>query len=286
MTADSKTITTLSAAACDVLMTADPVAKAQKMLRYGQDWRKKRLTAAGSAVPPARPARPAKPELRPPRDMPRRSKAGSDGNKAALLHALAHIELNAVDLACDILARFAPLAEENAVPDSFFLPEEFFNDWCRVAADEARHFLLLSDRLADFGKIYGDFPAHDGLWKSAELTARDLAARLAIVPMVLEARGLDVTPEMIAAMQKQGDEKTAEILQVIYRDEITHVAAGTRWFRYYCDFHGCDAEEKWQSLVREYFHGFLKPPFNDPARDAAGLPQDWYAPLAEEGFCK
>jgi uncharacterized ferritin-like protein (DUF455 family) len=276
------TTTTLSNAAAAVLTETDPAQKAQKMLRYRQDWQKNRILKIGNTLPPDRPGRPEKPELLPPRDMPRRRKSGSDENKAALLHALAHIELNAIDLACDILARFAPLAAENAAAGDFSLPKDFFDDWCRVAADEARHFLLLCDRLAAFGKTYGDFPAHDGLWQSAEMTAHDFAARLAIVPMVLEARGLDVTPAMISAMQKQGDTETAEILQTIYQDEITHVAAGTRWFGYYCDFHRLDAEEKWQNLVRQYFHGFLKPPFNDPARENAGLPQDWYAPLAED----
>ncbi|TNE27312.1 MAG: DUF455 family protein, partial [Alphaproteobacteria bacterium] len=137
------TIPTLSYAAVAVLMESNATEKAHKMLRLWQNWQASRILAIGNTIPPDRPGRPEKPVLLPPRDMPRRSKAGSDENKAALLHALAHIELNAIDLACDILARFAPLAAENSEKDCFSLPKDFFDDWCRVAADEARHFLLL-----------------------------------------------------------------------------------------------------------------------------------------------
>jgi uncharacterized ferritin-like protein (DUF455 family) len=206
--------------------------------------------------------------------MPKRRKAGSLQGKIALLHALAHIELNAIDLAWDIMARFAH--------DPFPLPRAFFDDWVGVAADEAKHFLMLSARLKDFGAAYGDLPAHDGLWESSERTAHDFAARLAIVPMVLEARGLDVTPAMIGSMTAQGDIQTAAMLQTIHDDEITHVRAGTVWFEAWCEHHDLGVEETWQGLVRDYFTGPLKRPFNDPSREKAGMLRHWYEPLADD----
>ncbi|TVQ83518.1 MAG: DUF455 family protein [Micavibrio sp.] len=271
---------TLAGAALTVLKTADPQNKAQKTRRIAASWRDGTIAEIGRALPPVRPARPEKPELRPPKDMPKRRKAGNRENKTALLHALAHIELNAIDLAWDIIARFAPLAEENGGEDGYALPRAFFEDWLKVADDEAKHFLLLSTRLSDWNAAYGDLPAHDGLWDAAEKTAHDFAARLAVVPMVLEARGLDVTPAMIEKMHAQDDGKTAEILEVIYKDEITHVEAGTVWFKHWCAHHGKDEERYFQELVRRYFRGPLKKPFNDPARIEAGMIPDWYYPLS------
>lgn len=236
--------------------------------------------AIGSVPLPDRPARPSKPELRDPQNMPKRSRAGSIEGKVALLHALAHIELNAIDLAWDVIARFAHHAWQNAAPGEFALPQEFYDDWCAVAADEARHFLMLRGRMADFGAAYGDLPAHDGLWESAERTAHDFAARLAIVPMVLEARGLDVTPGMVASMSGQGDHETAAIFQTIHDEEISHVRAGTVWFEAWCAHHGKDVETTWQELVRTYFKCSLKRPFNDDSREKAGMLRDWYEPLA------
>ena len=157
--------------------------------------------------PPLRPARPVYPELRPPRDMPKRRNFGSLAGRTALLHALAHIELNAIDLAWDMVARFADAG----------LPREFLNDWVGVASEEAHHFSLLSARLADFGAKYGDLPAHDGLWEAAAATAGDLLARLAVVPLVLEARGLDVTPAMTEQLDRLGDAKSSAVLRLIYR---------------------------------------------------------------------
>ena len=270
---------TLTEAALTVLTEADAAEKALKTRRMAEMRREGAISEIGTAAPPDRPARPAKPELLPPNKMPKRRKAGTKENKTALLHALAHIELNAIDLAWDIIARFAPLAEENGGEEGYALPRAFFDDWLKVADDEAKHFLLLAGRLADWGAAYGDLPAHDGLWDAAEKTAQDFAARLAVVPMVLEARGLDVTPAMIEKMHAQDDEKTAEILTVIYKDEVTHVAAGTIWFKHYCAHHGQDEEALFQQLVRRYFRGPLKKPFNDPARIKAGMIPDWYYPL-------
>ena len=206
----------------------------------------------------------------PPREMPKRRSGGNVAKRIALLHALAHIELNAIDLAWDLIARFG--AAE--------MPRAFFDDWVTVADEEALHFQLLSHRLGELGAAYGDLPAHDGLWKAAVETAHDLLARLAVVPLVLEARGLDVTPVMIANMQKNGDTASAAVLERIYRDEIGHVARGMRWFDHFAREAGEDPKEAWQSLVRKHFRGVLKPPFNQAARDDAQLPADFYLPIA------
>jgi uncharacterized ferritin-like protein (DUF455 family) len=187
-----------------------------------------------------------------------------------LLHAVAHIELNAIDLAWDIVARFAS-------PD---LPRDFFDDWVRVGDDEAKHFLLLADRLAALGAAYGDLAAHDGLWQAAHETRHDLLARLAIVPLVLEARGLDVTPAMIARFERLGDTESAAVLRVIYADEIGHVAAGRRWFEWLCAQREVAPVETWRTLVQKHFRGPLKPPFNDEARAKAGFAADYYAAAA------
>ncbi len=268
-------MTTLCDAALDVLNTADAKEKAEKSRAYATRWQDGTISDVGTADLPDRPARPEKPELRDAREMPKRRKAGTNASKIALLHAIAHIELNAIDLAWDVLSRTFDLG-------GYALPKGFYDDWVKVADDEAKHFLMLEERLNDFDATYGDLPAHDGLWEASIRTKEDFAARLAIVPMVLEARGLDVTPNMIAMMEKQNDTKTAEMLQIIHDDEVTHVRAGTVWFEGWCAFHGKDVEEYWQHLVRTYFDGRLKPPFNHPSREDAGMIRDWYEPLAEE----
>ncbi|MEX2454601.1 MAG: ferritin-like domain-containing protein [Rhodospirillaceae bacterium] len=257
---------TLAARAVAVLRTADARHKADAARALSEDWVAGRIADTGRERPPERPARPQRPELRLPRDMPRRGKAGSATGRIALLHALAHIELNAVDLAADILVRF---------PDSD-LPRAFHDDWVRVLAEEAKHFLLLDDRLRALGAAYGDLPAHDGLWQAARETADDLLARLAIVPLVLEARGLDVTPAMIVNLRKAGDEDSAAVLDIVYRDEIGHVAIGHRWFAHFCER---DPVETWRRIVRARFRGGLKPPFNDVARTEAGFGKAFYADI-------
>ena len=160
------------------------------------------------------------------------------------------------------------------------LPLDFYHDWLGVADDEARHFLMLSDRLADLGAAYGDLPAHDGLWQAADASKHDLLARLAIAPLVLEARGLDVTPTMIDRLKSVGDEKTANALGIIMTDEITHVSVGKRWFDYMWGMDHLDPVSTWHSLVKRYFHGDLKPPFNIAARNAARFSAASYGPLA------
>jgi uncharacterized ferritin-like protein (DUF455 family) len=275
--------TTLCAAALAVLNTADASEKARASQRFVSLWRSGEMPAIGSAdIMPDRPARPAKPELLNPGKMPKRRKAGSAAGKIPLLHALAHIELNAIDLAWDIIARFAYYSDQNA-KDGFTLPRAFFDDWCKVADDEAKHFLMLENRLRELGSFYGALPAHDGLWESAMLTAHDFAARLAVVPMVLEARGLDVTPAMAESMRAAGDDITAALLKIIHDDEITHVRAGTDWFAHWCTYHGLHQETHWQELVRGYFSGRLRRPFNHPSREQAGMIRDWYELLADEG---
>ena len=238
----------------------------------GQAWQKGDIPEIGSTPPPDRPARPDKPVLLPPRDMPKRGKARTEAGRIALLHALAHIEFNAVDLACDLIARFAS-------PD---LPRSFFDDWVTVAEEEALHFSLISDRLRALGSFYGAHPAHDGLWEAAEDTRHDLLARLAIVPLVLEARGLDVTPMMIRNLDTVGDAESVAILERIYQDEIGHVAAGERWFAFLCGKQSLDPTETYHRLVRRHFRGRLKPPFNREARAIAGMEPPFYEPLAAE----
>jgi uncharacterized ferritin-like protein (DUF455 family) len=260
---------TLTAGVVAIIETADPAAKAAASRRLAAIWRDGAIEI-GDTPPPSRPARPERPRLRPPKEMPKRRAFGSPAGRIALLHALAHIELNAIDLAWDIVARFRREA----------LPRAFFDDWVGIAAEEALHFELLATRLAAFGAHYGDLPAHDGLWESAAATADDLLARLAVVPLVLEARGLDVTPEMAARLERVGDGESAALLWRIYRDEITHVAAGVRWFDRLCEAHGLAPEEVFRERVRRCFKGQLKPPFNTPARAAAGFSARYYEPLA------
>lgn len=263
----SSSLTSLAVAA---LTTVDPRAKAAAARAMAAEWREGSLPI-GTALPPRRPARPDRPELRRPGDMPKRRATGSREHRIALLHALAHIELNAIDLACDILARF-PTAG---------MPRAFYDDWVSVTDEEAKHFGLLADRLAGLGAAYGDLPAHDGLWLAAEETSQDLLTRLAIVPLVLEARGLDVTPRMIGDLERAGDEESAAVLSVIYDEEIGHVAIGRRWFLFECHRRSLDPAQAWKDLVRTHFRGNLKPPFNDEARIAAGLVPAEYAALAE-----
>lgn len=259
----------LGEAARAVLLTSDPHDKRRAARGLARAWRQGRLDHRCDVAMPGQPAWPAAPELLPPNRMPRRRKGGSERGRIALLHALAHIEFVAIDLAVDLIGRFGGE-----------FPRAFVDDWIGVAADEAMHFALLDRRLRSLGSHYGALPAHAGLWEAAQLTSDDALARLAIVPMVLEARGLDVTPATIDRFQTVGDEVSARILTRIYSDEIRHVTAGTVWFGWLCDERGFNAVETWQSLVKSRFRGALKPPFNDSARRDAGLTQEFYAVIA------
>jgi uncharacterized ferritin-like protein (DUF455 family) len=259
----------IAAAARAVLETAEPTAKVKAARAAARDWRLGRLAWRFDTAMPDRPARPAHPVLLPPNRMPKRGKGGSARGRVALIHALAHIEFVAIDLAFDAAGRFGA-----------GFPREFVDDWLAVGGDEAMHFALLDRRLRQLGSHYGALPAHDGLWDAAAETAFDARARLAVVPMVLEARGLDVTPATRDRLLAAGDEASARILQRILADEVRHVRAGSRWFDFACAVQGDDPETCWQQLVRTHFRGALKPPFNDSARAAAGLTREWYQPLA------
>lgn len=261
----------LSEAACAVLKTEKATEKATVARQVAALWRAESLAFEFTESPPDRPARPNQPELLAPNEMPRRRKGGNESNRRALLHAVAHIELNAIDLAFDIIARFG-----------MKMPRGFTDDWIGVGDDEARHFMLLNSRLKAHQSYYGELPAHDGLWQSAMDTATNLPARLAVVPMVLEARGLDVSPAMIDQFKNTGDPTSADVLQTIYNDEIGHVAVGSRWFKFLASKLNRDAQNWFQELVAKYFHGQLKPPFNTTARMKAGMPSSFYEPLANK----
>ncbi len=230
-------------------------------------WSERRLSLRSplDATVPDRPGRPEKPELIPPRQVAKRALTTERG-RIALMHAIAHIELNAVDLALDIVARFVT----EPVPNSFF------DGWMRVAFEEAKHFRMVRDRLRQMGADYGDLPAHDGLWQAAHDTRNDLTTRLAVVPLILEARGLDVTPALQAKMRDVGDHDSAAVLDVIYQDEKGHVAVGAKWFRFLCAREKRDPAKAFQALVRANFRGPLKAPFNDIARAEAGLTPSFY----------
>lgn len=204
------------------------------------------------------PGRPAAPELVAPSSLKRRSMQ-SDAGRAVLLHALAHIEFNAINLALDAVWRFPSM------------PEAFYRDWFKVAAEEARHFSLLSARLAEFGHRYGDFPAHDGLWEMAERTRCDVLARMALVPRTLEARGLDASPPIRRRLAQAGDHASAAILDVILRDEIGHVLIGNRWFRHLCSEAAADPHTTYAQLAEQYHAPKLRGPFNFEARRDAGF---------------
>jgi uncharacterized ferritin-like protein (DUF455 family) len=250
-----------------VLNEADPAGKVAAA-RAAQDLvppSETGLELPGEFKLPERPARPKRPVLTAHTEVPRR-RIGSAHGRIAMLHALAHIELNAIDLAFDMAARFAAECE-----DRLGLADEFAADWIGVGVDEAEHFELLQNRLVELGSFYGALNAHDGLWEAAVDTKDNWAARLAIVPMVLEARGLDVTPATVKGLRTHGDEISAEIMEKIYQDEIRHVAIGVKWFKRLCAADGLKDAEAFQILVAQYFKGRLKPPFNDKARVQAGL---------------
>ena len=262
-------MTSVSAAIRAALLTAEPTDKAFAAREVARNWATGKLAFVFDCAMPDRPARPARPELLPPNRMPKRNKAGSERGRIALWHSLAHIEFVAIDLALDMAGRFG--AE---------MGPQFVADFLSVAADEAMHFALLARRLRSLGSHYGALPAHDGLWDAAFETRHDVAARLAVVPMVLEARGLDVTPHTLERIRALGDETGARVLQRILDDEIAHVRFGTKHFVAVAESRGESPEILWKSLVATHFRGAIKPPFNDSARLTAGLSRSYYAGLA------
>jgi len=256
----------LRLAALKALQLTDPAAKAAaaRLLHPAPESLLDTTTALQADGP--LPGRTGRPPLVAPADVPRRSPFTTEG-RAALLHAVAHIELNAINLALDAVWRFA------------CMPTDYYRDWLRVAAEEALHFTLLSEHLATLGHAYGDFAAHDGLWTMAERTAGDLTARMALVPRTLEARGLDATPPMQDRLRRAGDHRAVAILDIILRDEIGHVAVGNRWYRWLCERDGFDPVAHYAVLAERHRAPRLRGPFNLAARRAAGFTAEETAAL-------
>lgn len=254
----------LHAAAAACIAIAAPTEKLLAVEVLAAAWRAGQLWPDGDHAPVHAfdvPGRPARPRLVHPRELAQRG-LGTPAGRAALVHAVAHIEFNAVNLALDAVHRFRGL------------PQAYYDDWIGVALDEARHHRMLATRLAELGHAYGDFDAHDGLWDMAVRTRDDFVARMALVPRVLEARGLDVTPGMIARLRAAGDGITADALCVILDEEVAHVAAGTRWYHYACARHGLDPETHFLDLVRTHAAGAARGPHNREARLRAGFSRD------------
>ncbi|WCJ19197.1 hypothetical protein M5689_001495 [Euphorbia peplus] len=289
----TETTETLVEAALRVLNTADPYEKAALGDLVATEWLQGTISEPylpSLDLPvPDRPARLSTVKLLAPGSMPKLGKGGSLQSRQAIVHSLVHTESWAVDLSWDIIARFG---KQEA------MPREFFTDFVKVAQDEGRHFTLLAKRLKELGSSYGALPVHDGLWDSAIATSKDLLARLAVEHCVHEARGLDVLPTTISRFRNGGDNETGDLLErVVYPEEITHCAAGVKWFKYLClrSIHPAEGEtgntmeeeeereeiiKKFHGIVRTHFRGPLKPPFNEQARKAAGFGPHWYEPLA------
>lgn len=243
------------------LMAADPAAKctAARALHAADSSALAQATGDPEDVPV--PGRPLRPQLVHSAKLAKRG-LGKPAGRAALIHAIAHIEFNAINLGLDAAYRFRGM------------PAAFYADWLRVAADESRHFELLNNRLADYGYSYGDFDAHNGLWEMAVKTAHDVMIRMALVPRVLEARGLDVTPGMIMKLRQAGDEDTAAVFEIILEEEVPHVEIGTRWFRYCAEPRGLDPDATFFALLDEYMNGGPPGPYNIPARREARFSED------------
>lgn len=253
----------------DCLMDNDLASKQQGAIRLYKQWQDGKLYRKDTAPSPLKitiPGRPPHPELVPVGNVKQR-KLSTEQGRATLIHAICHIEFNAINLALDAAYRFRDM------------PEDFYGDWLQVAAEEAYHFSLLSNRLNEMGYEYGDMPAHNGLWESCVSTDHDVMVRMALVPRVLEARGLDVTPGIMRRLQGVGDQATIDILTIILRDEIGHVKIGSRWFHYCCEQRNLDSESTFIQLINEYMQGQLRGPFHDEARLQAGFAESELALL-------
>lgn len=240
----------------DALMARDPAAKCAAARELHAADASALAGKRDTPQPVPVPGRPDQPALIHPAKLTKRGLGKPEG-RAALIHAIAHIEFNAINLGLDAAYRFCAM------------PPAFYADWLRVAADESRHFELLNNRLADYGYAYGDFDAHNGLWEMAVKTAHDVMIRMALVPRVLEARGLDVTPGMITKLRQAGDDDTAAVFKIILEEEVPHVEIGTRWFRYCTEPRGLDPDKTFFSLLDEYMNGGPPGPYNIPARREA-----------------
>lgn len=252
----------LYAAAYACLMQTNLEQKLACAAQLHADWLAGKLERADSPDCPVQPVpvpgRPTKPELVHPKHVKQRQLTTKEGRQA-LLHAIAHIEFNAINLGLDAVYRFRSM------------PDAYYGDWLQVAAEEAGHFQLLQARMLDFGCYYGDLPAHNGLWEHACKTDYDVMVRMALVPRVLEARGLDVTPGMMARLREVGDVQSVEILEIILRDEIGHVRIGSHWFRHCCEQRGLEPEETFRQLLRDVMQAPLRGPFYTEARLQAGF---------------
>lgn len=264
----------LFARAAHAFLLRDAGDKCEAVAQLAADFASGRLRDDADAdLPDVRqPGRPDRPPLVEPARVPRR-RLGSDAGRAAFVHAIAHIEFNAINLALDAVCRFRDM------------PAAYYQDWLSVAVDESRHFGLLQERLAGLGHRYGDFPAHSGLWDMAECTADSCLARMALVPRVLEARGLDVTPGMITRLQQLGDPATVAVLEIILAEEISHVAAGSRWFHYCCERDGLPPEATFLNLLDTRYAGMVRGPLNREARLAAGFTSSELAALQVTAGC-
>jgi len=254
-----KTPRCLRRSALEILALPSP--KAKVLAVFAMDLRAELDVDAELSEEVLLPGREPKPELVQPAILPKRSMATKEG-RGALIHALTHIELNAINLSLDACWRFAGM------------PEQYYRDWLKVAAEEGYHFTLLSDHLKTLGYAYGDFPAHNGLWDMVEKTKGDVLARMALVPRTLEARGLDASPPMRAKLAQAGDQAAAEIVDIILRDEIGHVAIGNHWYRWLCEQRGLDHRLTYATLAREHGAPRLHGPYNLEARRAAGFDED------------
>ena len=254
----------LAARALACLRLDDPDAKCACTAALWSDWQTDKVAMPTDHEPVEAietPGRPAAPKLTPPQDIGQRSIHSRDGH-AALIHALAHIEFNAINLALDAAYRFREL------------PYEFYGDWLQVAAEEAYHFTLLRDHLRQLGYDYGSFPAHDGLWQMCRKTAHDPLVRMALVPRLLEARGLDANPAIVKKLRNIGDTRGVEILETILRDEIGHVRIGNRWYQHLCTLRGVEPADQFQKLLLEYNAPRPRPPLHTEARMAAGFGEE------------
>lgn len=246
------------------LAECDPQQKVIQSRANAESWRQGQIPLLRDGIPdPIRdPGRPLKPHLVAPRDLPRRSLASREGH-AALIHSIAHIEFNAINLAWDAVYRFREL------------PDEYYDDWVRVADEEAYHFSLVREHLNGLGYEYGDFDAHNGLWEMTQKTAHDPLHRMALVPRVLEARGLDVTPGIMERLSQHGDQAGVKVLEIILRDEVGHVEIGSRWFAWLCAQRGLDPEQTFRNLFADYMNhsarGSAKGVLHRSARLAAGF---------------
>lgn len=279
------TDTTLESWCAKILNTSDPELKIELTTQLFSKFAQAETThpmplAPGTVDPPAVPPRPNLQQVNP-WEMPNPGRGGTLKSRITMLHALANIEQWAIDLAIDICIRFSHFkAESSGQP----LPRTFFYDWLKVANDEAKHFSLLRSRLEELGSHFGALPVHHGLWDSATMTAHDLRARISVIALVHEARGLDINPLTIEKFRKAGDVESVEVLNIIHSDEITHVTTGHRWLTWICEQEGTDPVRVFRDNVQKYFKGAVKGPFNVEAREQAGMDQRYYENLNPNGI--